>query len=68
MVRCDVDLALGVARRRDRLGQFQPEAVAGMADHAHAVDRAIDVAGEPRDQRIGLGRAGRRTSRRRPGT
>ena len=36
---------------------LQLEAVAGIAHHADAVDRAFDVAGEPRDQRIGAGAA-----------
>ena len=53
----DVDLALGVARRLDRLGDLAAEAVAGQADHAHAVDRAVEMAREPRQQRIGLGAA-----------
>ncbi len=35
----------------------QLEAVAGIAHHADAVDRAVDVAGQPRDQRIGAGAA-----------
>ena len=66
MVPCDVDLAVGVARRRRsprsaRRGSGRP----GSRIDADAVDRAIEVAREPRDQRIGLGAAGRRTSRRR---
>ena len=36
----DVDAAVGVAHRLDRVGHFAPEAVAvGLADDAHAVDR-----------------------------
>ena len=53
----DVDLALGVARRRDLLGQLGAEAMAGQADDARAVDRAVEMAGEPRQQRIGHGAA-----------
>ena len=33
----------------------QRETVAGLADDADAVDRAFDLAGEPRDQRVGSG-------------
>ena len=42
----------------DGLGEVDAEAVAvGQAHHAGAVDRAIDVAGEPGDERIGLAAA-----------
>src|SRR5260370_18924993 len=40
----DVDLAVGIARRLDGLGQIDAEAMAGgQADDARAVDRAISV-------------------------
>src|SRR5665213_364809 len=44
----DVDLAVGTARRLDLLGQLAAEAVAGQANDAGAVYRAIEVLGEPR--------------------
>ena len=48
----DVDLALGVAHRLDRVGDLDPELVAvGQADHAHAMDRAVEMARELRQQR-----------------
>ena len=51
----DVDPALGVAHRFDRIGDLAPELVAvGQADDAHAMDRAIDVAGKLRQQRDAL--------------
>ena len=59
----DVDLPSRVARRLDRLGEFDPETIAvGQAHDADAVDRAFEVAGELRDQRIGLAACGRRRS------
>src|SRR5215472_8923754 len=47
-----VDLAFGVAHRCDLVGDLAAEGAAGQADHAGAVDRAFDMAGERRDQRI----------------
>src|ERR1700686_3257145 len=45
--RVDVDPATGVARRLDRFRDFAPEAAARQADGAHAVDRTVEMAGEP---------------------
>ena len=50
----DVDAAVGVAWRLDRIGDLAPEAVAvGQPHHAHAVDRTFGLPGKDRDQRIG---------------
>src|SRR5262245_29116096 len=55
---CDVDLALGVADRRDRLAQVDAEPMAvGQAHHAGAVNGAVDVAGETGDERVRLAAA-----------
>src|SRR5665213_3315682 len=51
----DVDLALGIARRFDRIGHLAAEAVARQTYHAYAMDRAVEMTGEPRQQRIGHG-------------
>src|SRR5579862_7780357 len=53
----NVDFAVGTARRLDLLGQLATETVTGQTDDAGAVYRAIEVAGEPRQQRIGHGAA-----------
>src|SRR6266481_5654043 len=53
----DVDLAVLVAHRLHFLGQFGPEAVAGQADDAHAMDWAFDLTEEARQHRIGPGLA-----------
>ena len=54
----DVDLAVGVARGRDGLGELDAKAMAvGQADHARAVDRAIEVPGKAREQRVRLAAA-----------
>ena len=45
--------AARVAGQGDGLGQFQPEAVAGQADGAGAMHRAIEAPGEPCQQRVG---------------
>ena len=66
MVPCDVDLAVGVARRLDRLGQLDWKRSPGWRTTRSAVDRAFDLAGEPRDQRIGRGAAAEERHRRRP--
>src|SRR5260370_37673786 len=50
----DVDLVAGVARRLDRFADLGAEASAGEADGAHAVNRAIEMPGKARDQRIGF--------------
>src|SRR6266581_2645428 len=50
----DVDPAAGVARRLDRFADLGAEASAGEADGAHAVNRAIEMPGKARDQRIGF--------------
>ena len=44
-----------VARRRDLVGYFAAKACAGQPDNAHAVDRAFEMPGELRQQRIGHG-------------
>src|ERR1700691_3093084 len=49
-----VDTALGVARRINRVGDFDPEAIAvRLADDAQAVNRAFALPRNHGDQRIG---------------
>src|SRR5690606_20327008 len=50
-----VDLALGVAGKGDFVGKLEPEPAFGEADHAGAVHGTIDIAREPRGERIGDG-------------
>src|SRR5260370_29458352 len=50
----DVDPTAGVARRLDRFADLGAKAPAGEADGTHAVNRAIEVPGNARDQRIGF--------------
>src|SRR5689334_6348016 len=51
----NVDLALGVAHRRDRLRQVDAEMVpVGKAHHTGAVDWAVYVLGETGDERVRL--------------
>src|SRR5262249_54352211 len=54
--RLDVDGTSAVAHRRDGLGHFQAEAMAGQADDADAMDGAFEMAGQPRNDRVGLAR------------
>ena len=58
-------LAVGIARRFDRLGQLSSKPVVRQPHQRDAVDRAIDVAGQPRDQRIGARAAAEERHRRR---
>src|SRR5664279_3537120 len=53
----DVDFSVGSARRRDLLGDLAAEAVPRQPDNASAVDRAVEMASQPRDQRVGHGAA-----------
>src|SRR5262245_10918846 len=49
----DVDLAVGIAGRRDRFGQIDAKAMAvGQADDARAVNRAIDVPRQAGDEGV----------------
>src|SRR5512136_972388 len=52
-----VDLALGIARRGDLLGEVQPVVIPRITDYACAVDWALEVTRQPRDRRVGLSRA-----------
>ena len=52
---CDVELALGIARQRQRFGELAPERIAVRTPHdAHALDRAVEMTGELRGQRTRL--------------
>ena len=50
----DVDLAVGVPRQVEGRGQLQLEAPAGQADHAYAVDRAVEATRELAQDRVAL--------------
>src|SRR5438309_675481 len=49
-----VDLTGGVAHRIDLLDHLESEAVAGQANDAYAMDRALDPGSKPGQQRIAL--------------
>src|SRR5262249_32855349 len=52
-----VDAAVAVARRRDLLRELGTEAMVGQADDARAVDRAVEMLRQPRNDRVGLAAA-----------
>src|ERR1700742_4129517 len=58
-LRCtlNVDLALGIAHRRDLLGQLAPESMVRQANDADAVDRTLDLAEQAGQHRVGFGLA-----------
>src|SRR5665811_459788 len=53
----DVNFAVGIARRRDLVGELGAEAMAGQPDNMGSVNRAVEMEGKARQQWISPGAA-----------